>query len=557
MKNRNIYIFLYILLIIAYAGGLFLQIMEVDAAQYAAMSMEMLQSKSFLKLFDGGLSYLDKPPLLLWLSSLSFYLFGISDFTYRLPSFLASILAVYSTYRLAKQWYNDTIASWSALILASCQAFFLFNQDVKTDNLLTCWVIFSIWQLSAYIIHKKTINFIFGFIGIGLAMLSKGPIGLIVPAAAIGGHLILHRNWKSIFDLRWIAGLLIVFIVLSPMLLGLYEQWGWQGVKFYFWTQSFGRITGSSTWNNDSGYFFFVHTFLWAFLPWTLCALGALFFGMRKIIVSRFRIIKNEEGMTLTGFILVFIALSMSHYKLPHYIFVLFPLAAIFTARWIYESGVSHSGVYKWFSRVQTFVYALLSAALFMLLWIVFQPLNIFVFLLCMVLVLSAIYISIINSDALKKILIPGVILMASINIGLNYDFYPQLMKYQTSNQAGMFASGLSGNNPIPENKFYSLNYNGSHSLNFYARRLVKPMYPQNLKDSLATRDIWLYTDENDYDKIAGFRRAAGDKDRMLEYKSVQNLSLTFLNPATRKQTTNQNWLVHLAQMDTLQKGVK
>jgi hypothetical protein len=62
---RKLNLILFILLGIAYFGGLILQIMEIDAAQYAAMSMEMLQRKSYLQLYDGGLPYLDKPPLLI------------------------------------------------------------------------------------------------------------------------------------------------------------------------------------------------------------------------------------------------------------------------------------------------------------------------------------------------------------------------------------------------------------------------------------------------------------------------------------------------------------
>jgi len=71
-------------------------------------------------------------------------------------------------------------------------------------------------------------------------------------------------------------------VYLSPMLYGLYEQYdasgGRQtyngfitsGIRFYFWTQSFGRLTGESTWSNDTGPFYFIYTFLWAFLPWSL-----------------------------------------------------------------------------------------------------------------------------------------------------------------------------------------------------------------------------------------------------------------------------------------------
>ena len=548
MSNRTIYIILFSLLGVAYIGGLFLHIMEIDAAQYAAMSMEMLKTHHFLKLYDGGGAYLDKPPLLMWLSSLSFYLFGISDFTYRLPSFLATILAVYSTYRLAKQWYGNTIAIWSALILASCQAFFLFNNDVKTDNLLTSMVIFSIWQLSAYIRNKKVIDLLAGFVGVAMAMLAKGPIGLIVPATAIGCHLLLHRDLKGIFDWKWLLAIPIILIILSPMLYGLYEQWGARGIIFFFWTQSFGRITGQSDWNNHADALFFVHTYAWAFLPWTICGLLGLFYGIKELITSRFRLNENQEGMTIAGFILMFAALSLSHYKLPHYIFVLFPLAAIFTARWIYETAENMPITFKWLGRIQTVIYLLLGLAIILLLWFVFSPLMVWVFVICLFGSLVAASISLRGINAFRKVILPGVIIMFAVNFGLNYGIYPRLLKFQPSNEVGMYVS----NNQefktpfIPPNKFYTLNSSGSHSLNFYARRDVRPIYSNNLRDILMKRDIWLYLDENDYPELSKFKRFDGDKDQMYYRFSVQNMSIEFLNPETRLKTVHNTFLVHL-----------
>ncbi len=547
MSNRAIYIILFSLLGIAYIGGLFLQIMEVDAAQYAAMSMEMLKTHHYLQLFDGGVAYLDKPPLLMWLSSLSFYLFGISDFAYRLPSFLATILAVYSTYRLAKQWYHQTIAVCSALILASCQAFFLFNNDVKTDTLLTSMVIFSIWQLSGYIRNKNLINLVAGSFGVAMAMLAKGPIGFILPAAAIGCHLLLHRNWKSIFNFRWLIAIPVILLILSPMLYGLYEQWGSKGITFFFWTQSFGRITGQSEWNNHPDPFFFEHTYAWAFLPWTILGLVGLFFGIKELIVSRFTLSDNQEGMTVSGFIFVFIALSMSHYKLPHYIFVLFPLLAIFTARWIYETAEKLPKTFKWIGRIQTVIYLLLGLAIIVLLWFVFSPIIIWVFVICLLCSLVAASISIRGTNAFRKVVLPGVLIIFAINFGLNFDFYPRLMKYQASNQAGIFVS----KNVIPGNRFYSLNYCGSHSLNFYTRRDVSAILLEHLKDTLVKSDIWLYVDESDYSKLAAFERVAGrSSDIMFDRFSVQNLSIEFLNPETRIKVLHNTFLVHLARIN-------
>ncbi|MBC7722491.1 MAG: glycosyltransferase family 39 protein, partial [Pedobacter sp.] len=244
---------------IAYLLGMFLvPLMDIDAAQYASISREMLQRKSYLQVFDLGKDYLDKPPMLFWLSALSMKVFGIYDWAYRLPSFLFSILAIYSTFRLSLLFYKKEIAILSALVLASCQALFLINHDVRTDTMLMGWVIFSLLQLAEWYTTKSWLNFLLGFLAIAGGMMTKGPIALMVPAFAFVPHFILRREWKQLFRIEYIAGLVIIGLTLLPMSWGLYQQYDLHpgklinnlpiksGLRFYYWTQSFGRFTGEN-----------------------------------------------------------------------------------------------------------------------------------------------------------------------------------------------------------------------------------------------------------------------------------------------------------------------
>jgi len=145
--SRSYYYILFSAATVVYIIGLFVKVMDVDAAQYASISREMLSAHHYLEVFDRGANYLDKPPLLFWLSVLSFKIFGVSTIAYKLPSFLFTLLGVYSTFRLAKYLYDEETGLLAALIVYTCQAFFLFNNDVRTDTLLTAFVIFSSWQL--------------------------------------------------------------------------------------------------------------------------------------------------------------------------------------------------------------------------------------------------------------------------------------------------------------------------------------------------------------------------------------------------------------------------
>ena len=90
---------LFVLVALVYAVNLPIDVMEIDAAQYASIAKEMLQTNSYLEVYDQGADYLDKPPLLFWLSAASMKLFGVNNIAYKLPAVLILILGVFSLYR--------------------------------------------------------------------------------------------------------------------------------------------------------------------------------------------------------------------------------------------------------------------------------------------------------------------------------------------------------------------------------------------------------------------------------------------------------------------------
>jgi len=274
---------------LTYLLGIFLvPLMDIDAAQYASMSREMLLSGNYLQVYDLGNDYLDKPPMLFWLSSNSLRLFGIHDWAYRLPSFLFSLLAVYSTYRLALLFYKKEIALLSAVVLASCQAMFLMNHDVRTDTMLMGWVICSIWQLAEWYEGKQWKHLVFAGICIAGGMMTKGPLALMIPVFAFAPHFILKRKWTAFFYWQYLPLLFIIALLLVPMSIGLYQQFDQQpgkiilgraidsGLRFFYWTQSFGRITGENTLRENGSIFFLLQNMLWSFLPWILFFIPAL-----------------------------------------------------------------------------------------------------------------------------------------------------------------------------------------------------------------------------------------------------------------------------------------
>ena len=134
--------------------GLFIDIMDVDAAQYASMAMEMGQRGTWLQVLHRGADYLDKPPLLFWVSAISMRWFGLYNWAYKLPSVLGALAGIYAVYRFSELFYPEQAARHAAFILASSFGLLIICNDVRTDTLLLGMTTCAIWQLAEYMYNS-------------------------------------------------------------------------------------------------------------------------------------------------------------------------------------------------------------------------------------------------------------------------------------------------------------------------------------------------------------------------------------------------------------------
>ncbi len=502
--ERYKYLLIFSGILIIYFLNLFIDVMDVDAAQYASISMEMSQTDSYLEVYHRGLDYLDKPPLLFWLSSISMKIFGYSNFAYKLPSFLLAILGVYSTFRFARLHYSRQIAIMAAVILATSQALFQITNDVRTDTNLLAFVIFSVWQLSAFLQTNKWKHLIFGFSGVALAMLAKGPIGMVAVVAALGTDFLIKREWKHIFNWKWLVGILVVAIWLVPMTYGLYNQFDLHpektaygikspsGVKFFYWTQSFGRITGESSWKDDTSFFFFFHSILWDFQPWILFLVLGLITTVRSFFdrTSQKFAEYRKEYITLGGFVLVFLALSLSRFKLPHYVYVTFPFAAIIAARYL-------AGLQRSIAAVagQLFFNSLFWIILLVGSVLIFSPPNILlpVILGILFIVWWAVIVNV--KVHANKIFFATIVTGIAFNLNLSWSFYPQLIHgYQGSSTAGKMAWKHN-----KQGAFFWYRAH-DHTLDFYSKHIIDGRNLNTL--SAMNSGDWVYTNSEGYRDI-------------------------------------------------------
>jgi len=546
---------------IVYIFGGNLDIMDIDASQYASIAKEMMETGEYLQVKHRHKDYLDKPPLLFWTVAICFQIFGVHNFVYRIPSILFSILGAYSVYRFTKLYYSERAAYLSSLIMLSSQAFFLMNHDVRTDGLLANCVIFAIWQLSAFNLEGKWHQWILGFVGIGLAMLAKGPIGAVTPVAAFTVDFILKRQWKSFFRWQWLAGLLVTALVLLPMSIGLYLQFDLHpeksaygidspsGLKFFYWTQSFGRITGESSWDNNVMITFQAENFIWSFLPWTFLFPPSLFIKFREVFRSNFKFNIQQEAITLGGFVLPFVAVSLSKYQLPHYSYVVFPLAAILTGIYVdklLENAKTKIKSFQWSVGLQILTIAILWILLFVLSFWAF-PLNmskIWVGIIAFIFLGATTYFLFKAKNPFQKLILPSLITIIGVNFMLNTHTYPYLFQYQIGS---VVAKYVRYETDIPVEKFlvYKTHF---HSVDFYSEQIIKEIKTPEDIESLKEKEgetFWAYTNQEGIDNFekAGLKTT---KIKSYERYHISTLTPAFINPNTRKENINMVFLVKI-----------
>ena len=450
-------------------SGLFLTIIGADGTLYASIAKTMAIRGDYIDLFANGTDWLDKPHFPFWITALSFRAFGFSDWSYKLPAILFLMGGAGYTYLLALRLYeNVDIARWSVLILLTALHVILSNTDVRAEPYLTALVIGAIYHFQRAWTENRFAQLLLGSLLAGCAVMTKGLFALVPIVAAIGGHLLLTRNWKELFHVRWLVAAFLTFLFFTPELVALYVQFdlhpekvvfgrtGVSGIRFFFWDSQFGRFfnTGPITGKGDPTFFF--HTVLWSFLPWSLLLYAAMY---RRIRPKPGRE-GTREWYTVAGSLVTFLMFSLSGFQLPHYLNIVFPLFAIVTASFLHDlRGV------KGLRNTQYTVIALMFIAIGLLHGFFRPDVRNLPVSGWMVLVLALFVLLPRLFRASEKEIVVGRSVLAAVLVNLYFNgfFYPKLHTYQGGTTAAIFANANYKDVPVVQ-----LTTRHSHALEVY-----------------------------------------------------------------------------------------
>jgi 4-amino-4-deoxy-L-arabinose transferase-like glycosyltransferase len=348
--NNKFILGLIVAVLLASSIGMFFPLLTSNySPYYGSIAKHIFLTDNWVDLSLSGKDWLDKPHLPFWLTAISFKIFGVNSFAYILPGFLFNILGAIYTYKVANIWYDKKTSLLAVLFYFSCLHLMLSSIDVRAEAYLVGEIMPACYYLLLYE-QKSRIKYLFlaAFFS-ALAMMTKGVFVLVTICSGLIGLWIYHRKWRNFISVKWLCVIALAFIFVAPEVVSLYLQFnlhpekiifgthGFSGIRWFFWDSQFGRFfnTGPIMTTNPMPYhwLFFVHTFLWAFLPWWPMFFAALWCMLKRFLVSKK--LPDADVYLLASFFVTFVLFSATSFQVDHYTNIIFPFASIICAKWM------------------------------------------------------------------------------------------------------------------------------------------------------------------------------------------------------------------------------
>jgi 4-amino-4-deoxy-L-arabinose transferase-like glycosyltransferase len=520
-------------------SGLFVTIIGPDGALYASISKTMVLKNNFAELFVDGRDWLDKPHFPFWMAAISFKLFGFQTWAYKLPAVLFSMMAAAYTYKLARLFYTKETGLWAALILLTAQHLVISDMDVRAEPYLTGLIIGSVYHFFKAQDKNWFWQLLVGSLWAACAVMTKGIFALIPVFGAIAISLAIVKDWKMLFNFRWLIAMGMVLVFIIPELWCLYlqfdsrpekvifEQTNVSGIKFFFWDSQFGRFFNTGPYKKAGGDpSFFIHTTLWAFLPWSVL----LIFSVVDFIRNKTNRIRQQDWVCICGAGLALLVLSASQFQLPHYVVIIFPFYAILVANYI--TRLESIKTIKLTNAIQTGVSFLL-LGLIIVVHILFKPALPSYLLLAILAILFLIVLLPKYSEERYIPLFRTAAVIMFINVYFNLAYYPTLTMYQGDSQAAFW---LNKHNPQKLLVVKVVN-NFSYAIDFYSDQVVHDHWLGE-EQKLPDKPYYVYGTQESLDDLAK-QGIVMELVKSFETYRITRMKLKFLNHKTRKEAVD------------------
>lgn len=355
-------------------GGYLL--IDVDEPRYAEAAREMLVSGDWITPYYNYELRFDKPVFIYWLIAFSYKIYGINEFAARFPSAVSALLTVLFVYFTGKKFISNSFGFIAGVIMATSLEFIAISRMAMTDMVLSFFIIVTLlcgfWASNSIEKYKKNLFWYFAYAFSGFAILTKGPVGFVLPAIILGIYLILIGQLKQNLRLSLIIpGFLIMSLISTPWYFLIIQKHGMSFVHWFFIKHNFSRFSGVN-FEQHKQFFGFYYVVLFAGLfPWFFYFILPFLYKLKEFLITGYKKLRNNKNMSLALFenfdnknrlilfsfvwiVTVFLFFDMANAKLLTYILPLFPATAFISSLFFTEREYCSKSYFSIFISIIT-----------------------------------------------------------------------------------------------------------------------------------------------------------------------------------------------------------
>ncbi|HET9838928.1 MAG TPA: glycosyltransferase family 39 protein [Candidatus Angelobacter sp.] len=223
-RNSSFIALIVLVWAVVYLGSMFSPPLMDDAdTVHAEAAREMVQTGDWVTLkIDGGIRYLEKAPLMYWLVAASYKVFGVHEWSTRLPIALSMLALLLVVYRIGRRFYGDEGGLYAALALGTGFGPYIYTRFLIPEMLVALWLAlgfdFFLSTLEQAEAGEEPSRWLCWGIAATMALnvLTKGLIGLVFPIGTIFLFLLLTGNLRHLLKLRLVSSFLVFLLIAAP-----------------------------------------------------------------------------------------------------------------------------------------------------------------------------------------------------------------------------------------------------------------------------------------------------------------------------------------------------
>jgi outer membrane protein assembly factor BamB len=307
-----------------------------DEQTYSSMAYHMIRNEDFLTPWGFGdyAIWTGKPPLVIWLMSLSFQAFGVNNFGARAPSAVFGIFSLVLVYYLGKKLYDARVGILSTVVLGTFVTFYEFATHAMLDMPFVFFVMASVY-FSVLSEEKENVNLYTLLSGLffACALFTKLIEALLVPLIAVAFLLVTKRNLRVLFSKRMAVFLGVPILVLVPWMIYMDQRFHGIFWECYFVYTGFMRTVAPLEGHAGNFLFYFNYLITTENLLWVFLLPFATGLSVFNAVVRRIK----ADALVLTWMVVVLAVFTLAQTKLYWYLLPAMPAFALAISRFIVQ----------------------------------------------------------------------------------------------------------------------------------------------------------------------------------------------------------------------------